>query len=301
MSETPSESKNPSSGESGDNRAALYDFIYLDRPRIASYYAQLTNLGVLTGVSLTEGLGKSTTRSGGGAIPPILSGNVANATSTNESAQRQYDPTLLEAIAAIERLDDEGSIFENLANASIGSIVLAHGELSVLDVRLVKEMWNPLASLMEQMGSDAGTVTEDMSRNQRRAAQRVPVKTGIASQLSSIVEIAKSLPHTIQATLSSQIGDLLWSVLELPNFIGSPEALTLKHGAYIDGNWSIIALLDARPDAGAQLNPFENATGNVADMMRGLQEFIRQQFGRPQTAYAVTPLAIYRPIPRNGS
>jgi len=144
---------------------------------------------------------------------------------------------------------------------------------------------------MEQMGSDAGTVTEDMSRNQRRAAQRAPVKTGIASQLSSIVEIAKSLPHTIQATLSSQIGDSLWSVLELPNFIGSPEALTLKHGAYIDGNWSIIALLDARPDAGAQLNPFENATGNVADMMRGLQEFIRQQFGRPQTAYAVTPLA----------
>ena len=301
LSEMLSESSSPSPAESESDRAGLYDFIYLDRLRIASYYSQLTNRGITTGMSTTEGVLRSTTRTGVAGVQPFVSGSGAVNTTTNESAHRQFDPAILEAIEAIECLDDEGSIAEDLDGAVIGSIIIAHGNLSILDVRLIKEMWNPLAAILGQMNQETVSVSADMTRNERKAAQRATATNGIANQLSSIVEIAKSLPHAIQATLSSKNHDALWSVLELQHFIGSPEALTLKHGAFIDGDWSIIALLDARPDVGTQSDPFADASGNVADMMRGLQEFIRQQFGRPQVAYAVTPLAIYRVIPRNGS
>ena len=79
--------------ESGDGRGALYDFIYLDRARIASYHAQLTNLGAWTGTTTTEGTSDSKTTTGVAKIPPdVFGGTIAITKGSTDGYQRQYDP-----------------------------------------------------------------------------------------------------------------------------------------------------------------------------------------------------------------
>ena len=147
-------------------------------------------------------------------------------------------------------------------------------------------MWDSVAALMIGQQPAAETpLRQQMNRNERRAQQRANAsqsesQTDLKNQTTIVAEIAKNLPHPVQATLITADGENLWTVLEAESFIGTPDAMTLKHGASISGEWSVFGLLDARPEGGEFTEPFSQGGQGVATMLQGFQEFIRQQLLR---------------------
>ncbi len=299
-------SSNPESpAESGDDHAALYDFVYLDRPRIDAFHAQLSEHGALTATKVSEQTERSRRRSGRAEIPHLLGGSIDTDRSASQTYERQYDPSLLAAIDTVERLDDEGSIHRDLATATVGTVIVVEGDLEVVDVRLLRDMWDFAISFAMRAQIDESAVTSAIqtgTKHERDAARRTrsalqQQKVDAEKNIRGIAEIVKHLPHPLQATISTT-SESFWSVLDVEHFIGSPESFALQHGSQIAGRWSMIAIIDARPDPLPLEDPFSGSASNIAGMLLQVQGFVRQQFGRPWQSYGVTPLMIYRSIAR---
>lgn len=152
-------------------------------------------------------------------------------------------------------------------------------------------------------------------------------------QVSSILALVKLLPHALQATIVGD-NYSAWMTLDPQQMVTNPEDFALKHGSSVPGAWRIIGSLDARPEPEAVIAPLAStdaglsgilgssnegtlseeegsegspsgetaahADGNTKDlagvvqMMRQMHDMIRSQFGRPNNAYGITPIAIYR-------
>jgi hypothetical protein len=78
--------------------------------------------------------------------------------------------------------------------------------------------------------------------------------------------------------------------------MSDPASWALTFGATIPGTWRMVAVLDARPDpAPPKLLEFP-AASHGRRLATDLQDFARQQAGRPWNAFGVTPLMIYRAL-----
>lgn len=112
-------------------------------------------------------------------------------------------------------------------------------------------------------------------------------------------DILSALPHALLMTLCSE-NELLWSSLEEDHLKINSDDITLKHGANFAGTWHVLSILDAKPDYQIEQSATISTTSNnelfsgMTDMLTG----IRQLLGRPENAYGITPLAIFRTVSR---
>lgn len=115
------------------------------------------------------------------------------------------------------------------------------------------------------------------------------------------------LPHTIQARLIVNRDESVWCSLREEGLVISASDLTLKHGVTVSGQWTMVGVLDALPEAGASGAPSEAAlaefgssaaagTAPFSELMFHLTPAIRGLLGRPFLAYGLTPLVIFRQI-----
>lgn len=280
-STTPKSSSNTGQGESREN--SVFDFLYHDPQRIASFLSQFDENGHLTQVVQKAGKKSGTNDSGQLSARlgvPFVAGGDANLSTTNthtseREGQRTYDPVWANSLLLLEYLNDQKFIQRHLPNANMGQFVLVKGNLWVIDLGLMKDIFSN-ATVQTMFASQMGATDP----GQMAAAQ-------LGMSLVTIV------PHVIQAVIAAPSGTT-WSSLNPSGLTMPPADLLMKHGFSIGGKWSVLGVLDATPDKAAA--PAPPSLGPYVGGLISMAPAIRPMLGRPADAYGITPLLIFREV-----
>ncbi|WP_269501073.1 hypothetical protein [Burkholderia sp. IMCC1007] len=266
----------------------LYDFAYLDRGRIDFYFAQLFEDGVLTQTKRIAKDSTSDTAKLGGSIK-VVSGETGSTEVVERGLERLFDPSWLAPIEVLNRLDELKFVHRDFTKTPIGGLFLASGMLSVIDIRMLKEMWSDFADAFLHNELDGLALPP----KQKQKFMADGKKT-----YDRLAKILQKLPHAIQA--SFKIGeDTLWSTLRAESMLINPDDLALKHGSQVPGQWFVLGIIDAQPGvARATDNP---SSSGLDSAMSQMLEGLREMMGRPAVAYGVTPIAIFRAVRPNSA
>jgi hypothetical protein len=118
------------------------------------------------------------------------------------------------------------------------------------------------------------------------------------------MEFLSILPHTIQTAISGTEGNV-WGILRDDNLVGPSSDLMLKHGATIQGEWNVVGVIDALPESmnlgefgtdvpvDEDFNFEESGLGGFVDVILPIAKLL---LGRPDTAFGITPMLIFREV-----
>lgn len=286
--------------QDGLNIGSVYDFLYYDARRIASFLSQFDSSGNLREIVLHESVHDSKQSTGkgkvGGGVPLMASGEGEYSRGTSEARelgnQRIYDPIWTNARAFLDFLDEYNMIQRNVVDANMGQFVLCSGSLTVVNLQLIEKTWRlPSVQALAKEGAEGPTP----NRQQRSAKNRE--KSTSNPELDLVMDILSILPHTIQAKLSGDVD--VWCSLAEDGMSTLASDITLKHGTSVPGIWHALGVLDAKLDhygddeASADMLAGEEIAANLMVMLGPLA---RRLVGRPEDHYAITPLLIFREV-----
>lgn len=302
--------------EHGEAEAdSVYDFLYHDSRRIGSFLSQFDDNGLLTGLNHGETAARGSKRGwkfGAGADLPMLAGAKVElerqpGESGSETLERSYDPFWTNARTFLDYLDERSLIQPQLEEATFGQFVLARGRLTVLDLAMFKDAWK-LSTIQRAMKASNQPDPAEGNRQQRRSQGKNPLAAAtMPSDADIAIELMTVLPHTVNATITTDEEETVWSVLRDEYMVTPSAELVLANGSGMPGEWAMLGILNGRPDFGetelqqqiAQIHstlPVGLTTSGVGNMMAILSPLIRQTLGRPAAAYGVTPLLVFREV-----
>jgi hypothetical protein len=254
---------------------SLLDFLYVDRDRLQSYAAQLFNAGVLT---TTKTIDQTTSQSAGQIGVPGT--NLSINGGSISSQEQLFDSSHTLPLNVLDRLDELGHIRDGVGATALGELFLVHGRMRFIDYKIIQKSWDCIHN---------ATIQEQQSKGQHLSnAQKAVLKNNF--------KILESLPHSTELTFHTGT-ESLWSCLNPCHLRVDPATLAFAHGTAIPGEWTMLAILDARPyDEEEEL---ENLVKMpiVREMQLGMHqalEGIRGILGRPYTFFAVTPVLVFR-------
>ncbi|MEG8025069.1 hypothetical protein QP162_12720 [Sphingomonas aurantiaca] len=307
-SELPSERTEESS-----NDRSVFDFLYNDSRRVASYLSQFEG-GHLTQLTRSNETGSSTSEQSGRdfslGVTRVLGGGSRSSETEGESAKeglvRTFDPYWTNARAFLDFLNERDLIENDIWDASMGQFVLVRGKLAILDLASMQSVWSmPLFKKMMGEHLNAEEASSSENRQQRRSQPKPGGKDPFDSQPTIVrlaMELLPSFPHSTVASIMGEFWST-WSTLSAEHLVGSPSDLMLKHGNKIAGEWAMLGVLDALPDGD------DSAIDEVDKYLLGLQEsnivaqaslgltpVMRMVAGRPPQSFGMTPLLIFRDI-----
>lgn len=257
----------------------LYDFIYLDRTRIQSLYAQLSEKGslvVVRNVDQTSHVDQSRFKLG---VPSIAGGESHTSKSGSSSRETHYDASWFMPVETINRLDDLGYIYRDLASTPVGQLVLIKGSLQILDIRMLRELWPSIIKIIGQGNIKLPSVN----------------KQDLATMKNFLPGFLNTLPHALQMNFLSEKGES-WATMNPDMMNVNSGDLGLKHGTLIPGDWHMLAVLDVRPTPETVEPTPDFLSTPLGDIMVQVMSAIQQLAGRPGASYGVTPVAIFRPL-----
>lgn len=309
-----SKTLNAKSDEAQGERAtdSVYDFLYHDGRRIASFLAQFDPSGALT--QINRGTAAEKARhdghklEGGAGFPGIAKGMASNTGEVRYRRQdeilRVYDPTWANAREFLDVVDDAGLIHRDVSSAALGQIVLCQGSLTVKNLQMLMSIWaSPAAKKMmgDGLKQNAPKPLPKSHRNDTRltalhAAARAEAEA-LKDGMAFFMDIIPTLPHTVQATISGD--DSVWCSLMPEGLTFDPTDISLKFSDRIPGEWSAIGILDALPDEppSAEIKKVDYLSGAaMAKLGDAITPMIRTFLGRPYEAYGITPLLVFREV-----
>ncbi|TQC94708.1 hypothetical protein FK216_15610 [Moraxellaceae bacterium AER2_44_116] len=273
------------------NTKSIFDFLYLDTGKIKSFYAQLTGNGALTSLKQTNHLADGRNFEASAGIPLTTSGKGGTSHLASQGSETQYDATPTMPREMINRLDELGFIYRDLNESMLGNLVLYKGTLGVVDIAGTKDLVEPTLNIFISEQLQGGNAA------QKKEAQE------LKKSLKDIVQVVKVLPFALEARLLVNSGkeddsgipllDEVWMTLSREEMVGSTHDLNFKHGSYLAGEWFVIGVLDATPFDGFNISESESG---MRQGVHALTSMMKNQFGRPESAYGLTPIAIFRVI-----
>lgn len=287
---------------------SVYDFLYHDSRRIASFLSQFDANGLLTGLTQGDSVSKGTKRSKriglGGDVALVGGGKVEFEVGPGEvgsqTLERVYDPFWTNARLFLDVLTERRMIQRDLDAANIGQIVLASGYLRIQDLAMFKDAWKAQSvQRMVKKGSLAGKKTGNMTAAQKAAAHEEKENTEL------FLDLIQVMPHSVHAQMITH-GDepkLIWCTLNQEHLVAPASDIALTYGTTMSGQWSIVGILSAdpeylTPDLNQQFNPenFGLMESIVGQLSKLLSPVVRVALGRPAAAHAMTPLLIFREV-----
>lgn len=276
--------------------ASLYDLLYVDGRRVATYLAQLDPNGTLTGIKATVS-GSITLNAHGRLSAGVASGDLQGTEMTGEGQEKQFDPLWILPITLMDRLDELGFIHRGLAGAPIGGLVLINGLCRIIDVAAVKDMWPLIGRMIATTPASQHSRTRNERRAQRGAAAKEAKETGDANEI--VAGLAQHLPHALELHLLTERG-AAWATLDRDNLISSAQDIALKHGTRLPGEWHMLGILDAESNEPGAPVWDDLPTTEFAAALLQLLEGIRGVIGRPPGYFGITPLLLFRTVLRAG-
>lgn len=299
---------------------SVYDFLYYDATRIASFLSQFDPSGHLTEVmqgELAHRDQQTTSTHQTEASVGVFAGSIKRDTNANigdsTESRRTYDPRWANALAFLDYIDENRLLNRDVQSGHIGQIVLFSGDLVLFDLGILRRMWE-LPTVKKLVINAAQNEKEEpplLNRQERRKLAlpgKQQKKDGLPTEAEIGLELLTVLPHAVQAAVSA--GDLsVWSSLREDNLTIAPSDLFLKHGLTIGGTWHIVGILDALPDGDEHNSEASIALSVMKQFVAGYQlgyfgysvaphlvPIIRNLLGRPSTSYGFTPLLLFREI-----
>lgn len=289
--------------------SSVYDFLYHDGRRIASFLAQFDPNGHLKELTQKFGTDESSTSddTGGWRLGPRAAGVDGKFSDKNSTARRDdtikvFDPTWSNAREFLNLLAQESLLERDVSQATIGQFVLFKGRLTIDDLQMMINIWG-LPTVKKLMGGAKASLPEmpkaARSNPSLRAIHEAAVAEAKSNQLGSqlFMEMIPALPHTVQATVTGN--EQVWCTLNREGLTFEPTDIVLKFGKSIPGEWAVIGILDAVPDSqpsGEIQNVDYLSGGGVAKLMDAVTPMVRTFLGRPYDAYGITPLLIFREV-----
>lgn len=281
-------------------KSSVYDFLYHDVRRTASFLSQFNSYGTLQAVKSTESAGRSSIVNGQldlqGGVPLIAQGKGAMGKTVSDderdSAERSYDPLWTNARSLLDYLHSNDLIGRDFSKTGIGGFVLLSGNVSIVDLSLFKRILDN-DILVTSLKADALKSSVAPSGKPKHInGKKIPTEQDVG------MEIIKLFPMSLQGTLVSE-NNVIWCSLREDCFTISPDDLFLQHGVSLPGNWHVLGILDAKPDAmspnqNSGLNPYIG--GELSNAISGMAPIVRAVLGRPSEAYGITPLMIFRSV-----
>lgn len=290
---------------------SVFDFLYHDSRRIASFLSQFDDNGNLTELTQSDSVTKSAKRGKkigiGGDVPLIGGAKVDFELSPGESGsevlQRVYDPFWTNARLFLDMLAQNNMIQRTLADANIGQFVLVRGYLSIQDLGMFKEAWKA-PSIQRKMKESVGISTKktsNMTAAQKAAAKEEQENAGV------FLDLIQILPHAVHARLlttsDEDSSNLVWCTLDQNHLVAPASDIALTYGGMMSGEWSIVGILSAypeyaTPDLSGQFdnNDFGLMDSIVGQISKLLLPIVRVALGRPSAAHAITPILIFREV-----
>ncbi len=282
---------------------SVYDFLYHDAQRVASFLSQFDNSGHLTQVVQGTGIHRTKSDTGVASVKGSALAVSGEGTYTTTAAdehrkdsQRVYDPLWANALTLLDYLSERDMIVRDITKAKIGQFALASGSLQVTDLGIVRKMLD-LQTMRTAIGQGLQPAPTG-NRHQRRAG-KAPAAPPPMTDMTIGIEVLAIMPHSVQATVTG--GEVkTWCTLKSECLTVQSSDLLLKHGVAIPGEWHVLGIADASPDDELEETPSSDdvAAGIVQSgfgaVVSALVPLTRMLLGRPQQCYGITPLMIFR-------
>lgn len=251
------------------SHGVLYDFVYLDRERLASLAAQLFEQGLLTGTKISSSR-DSSDKLNFRVDAAVAKGGHEGITAIREGIERSFDASWSIPLDVIDQLRCNDMISDDLSVAAFGQLVLIEGTLSIYDIEMLKTMYRPFVELASQAArapideqyqtlsasidqAIASSTGQEKAKHKQMKTQLTALRRSFEDgqerqrkQADAIFDLVKLLPHALQATVEGRQASA-WMTLSPQQMITSPDDFALKHGSAIPGIWSVIGTLDSRP------------------------------------------------------
>jgi len=266
------------------------DFLYLDRQRISSLIGQLSDTGTLIGLKSMVAKSQSKEGTASGTIAVARAEGKISRTSS-ESSEETYDPFWTHAYTFLQDL--EANFAVPLSSARMGSLVKFEGLVQFLDLKIMRDLWEPStrAFLLSQSQASTAATSSSFPRKQRRE-QRSQQPPPLSENIKLGLELLKGVPHLLHMTFLAEGGYRFWAAAQPEYLTISSEHLVMKFGSVVDGLWTVVGIVDGgigEPPKPLQINPMLD--GFVTAMAA-----LRDLIGRPKDHWGITPIAIYAPI-----
>ncbi|MBR7747428.1 DUF6414 family protein [Undibacterium baiyunense] len=268
-----------SAEQNSQNVESIFNFLYIDQLRLSHIYAQLSNDGLISSSKKTQRHSDKDVFKGGASIG-VLKGDYTGESGAESGIEHQIDTSYSRPSDVLNSLWENGFLEEKIKNADLGSMVLVNGSLTLMDFSMLKEMWPAILEM------NIKNEAELKSPKDRKA-----FTDNARRDSKMILELVKHVPHLIQGSIKTEDDIQCWYTLKPDSMLISSGDLMLKHGGKIQGNWYVMGVLDAKPDANNSAIDLSQI-GSVAAHLDPMKAGIRQSLGRPINQYGITPILI---------
>lgn len=267
------------------NIESIFDFFYLDNPKIKSFYAQLNGLGALNTLKNTSQIGDTRKMEATVGVPTVTSGKMGNDHTVNTTSEHLYDglPTMPREM--IDRLDELGFIQRKLSPDNLGALVLVQGYLNIIDIEVMKGVIDP-------------TIKFTLNSMPNTTASHKEKRKKFETTIDPVIEFMKNVPFALSCNLfvPSESDDTLtqvWMSLAREDMSSVIHDINFKHGEKLAGRWYVLGILDAIPNSLDMNNIMLPNSGEMEQFKKAMSEMMKM-FGRDDEAYGMTPIAIFR-------
>ncbi len=259
--------------ELADVPTPLYDFLYRDAQRVASYYAQLFQ-GRLTQSEKVSGTREnrvSTFKASSG----IVGGDLQSTRESQESLKEVFDPHDLLTVDVLARLTRQFiRPGRDVRTAETGEMVKVTGRLTFLDKTLLEFAGVGLDVVKSQEKSKP--------KNERDQAQ--------IQGLEIVKKVLPKMPLTSSFLLVADDGTTVAGTIKEEGLDEPISGTYFKHGASGVAHAHIIGNKESGPGGVVNMPTTQFMTG-VGQALRLIQNILF-----PEDALKVTPVAIYREV-----
>lgn len=271
--------------QDSQNIESIFDFFYLDNPKIKSFYAQLNGLGALNTLKNTSQIGDTRKMEATVGVPTVTGGKMGNDHTVNTTSEQLYDglPTMPREM--INRLDELGFIQKNLSPENLGDLVLVQGYLNITDIEVMKGVIDPTIKFaLNSMPNTTGAHKEK--------------RKSFENTINPVIEFMKNVPFALSCNLfvpfeSDDQLTQVWMSLAREDMSSVIHDINFKHGEKLAGKWYVLGILDAIPNSMDSSNIVLPNSGEMEQFKKAMSEMMKM-FGRDDEAYGMTPIAIFR-------
>lgn len=267
---------------------SIFDFIYLDNTKIRSFYAQLTGSGAITSRKNTSATSDDSTAEFSGSIPAVATAKSTFKNTAGLGSEDIFDASVTMPREMIDRLDELGFVNRDIDPEILGNLLLIEGRLSIVDVSVIKGFIEPTANFM------ASSMPNTTSSHKKK-------KDEFNKLMTPMLQFIKEVPYALEGKLLVDTGhtgendiplcDEIWMTLSRSEMINSAHDINFKHGEFMSGKWYVLGVLDAVPFDGFTYHTEKNELRDLISQTTGM---LKEQFGRPNNAFGMTPIAIFR-------
>ena len=295
------EKKSLKRGLESGKKPILYDFLYHDFKRIASFLSQFDDFVHLQQVTKQDNYktGSVSTKTGTvkASVPGVIEGSLNKTRSPSEEEQdnleKRYDPLWINALNFLTHLENIQILHNDINKARIGQFIKIRGELEIIDFNFVK---NCFAS------SDLVNFIQGSNNNFSNRTERRSKRKHENDEFKFMQSIMSIVPYSLQGIINLMDTSKVWFTLD-PVFMGSQVSdISLKYGSKLDGEWSIVGIMDValvnheKSTNNDSIDSDGNQTETLWSSISSCLSVIREIIGRPLNAPSITPILIYREI-----